>query len=153
MQKIKPKKFLGVDYGMKRIGLALSDERKIIASPYMTLSAGRHLKDTANKFVQTIKEIEEKENILIETIVIGMPYKLSGKMSLMADEVQHFIDILKEITSIPIFAWDERLTTALAEKSLREADLNRKRRSKMIDTISASLVLQSFLDHQNRGNL
>ncbi len=74
-------------------------------------------------------------------------------MSLMADEVQHFIDILKEITSIPIFAWDERLTTALAEKSLREADLNRKRRSKMIDTISASLVLQSFLDHQNRGNL
>jgi putative Holliday junction resolvase len=61
MQKIKPKKFLGVDYGMKRIGLALSDERKIIASPYMTLSAGRHLKDTANKFVQRSKKLKRKK--------------------------------------------------------------------------------------------
>ena len=153
MQKTKPAKILGVDYGTKRIGLALSDERKIIASPYLTLTTERSLKETANKFVKSIAEIELREGFTIEKIVIGMPFKLSGKMSLMGDEVNHFIELLKEKTSIPIFPWDERLTTAIAEKSLREADLNRKRRSKMIDTISASLVLQSFLDHQNMEKL
>lgn len=131
---------------MKRIGLALSDERKIIASPLTTLQTARTLKETVNQFVQWIQKLEAEQGIEIEAIVIGMPYKMSGKGSLMGDEVKLFIDLLKEKIQIPVIAQDERLTTALAEKSLKEAELNRKRRAKIIDTIAASLVLQSYLD-------
>lgn len=146
MQKKRPRKVLGVDYGTKRIGLALSDERKIIASPLTTFPTSRSLKETVNQFVQWIHKLEAEQGIEIEAIVVGMPYKMSGKGSLMSDEVKLFNDLLKEKLTIPIIAQDERLTTALAEKSLKEAELNRKRRAKIVDTIAASLVLQSYLD-------
>lgn len=147
MQKVKPQRVLGVDYGTKRIGLALSDERRIIASPHSTITTERSLKETATKFVKTVQQLELDLNMVIQSIVIGMPFKMSGKMSMMGDEVKLFIELLKEKIAIPIIPWDERLTTALAEKSLKEVNMNRKRRAKIIDTISASLVLQSYLDH------
>lgn len=152
MQK-RATKILGVDYGTKRIGLALSDERKIIASPLKTIECEKSLKETAHKLVRTVEEIEKNQGISIAAIVVGLPLKMSGKMSLLGDEVKLLIDLLKEKVSIPIYAVDERLTTAVAEKSLREADLSRKRRSKMVDTISASLVLQGYLDLQKMGNV
>jgi putative Holliday junction resolvase len=151
MQKAKPQKVLGVDYGTKRIGLALSDERKVIAFPLMVLQTERSLKETAKKFVKTMNDLETAQKMEITQIVIGMPFKLSGKISLMGDEVNHFIELLKEHITIEIIPIDERLTTAMAERSLREGDMSRKRRAKIIDTISATLVLQGYLDQLGKS--
>ena len=76
-----------------------------------------------------------------------MPFMMSGKAGFQADEVAHFISLLKSYTDIPILSWDERLTTSMAERSLKESSLNRKRRAQVVDSIAAILILQSYLDH------
>lgn len=139
----KPR-ILGVDYGQARIGLALSDEQKVIATPYKTVTAEKKLEMTAKKLIEQIHLMREKEELLIDEIVIGMPLKMSGQKGMQADEVQEFVTILKTLTPIKITTWDERLTTRMAEKSL--SFLNRKKRSQVIDTVSATVILQGYLD-------
>ena len=142
----KPQRILGVDYGLSRIGLALSDERKIIASPLMTISAEKKSEETVRKFLEVIQELQEKNGYVIEEIVIGLPLLMSGKIGFLADEVNHFVQLLRQVLSIPIQTWDERLTTVQAERSLREGNLSRKKRSKVVDKISAVIILQSYLN-------
>jgi len=137
---------LGVDYGQKRIGLSVSDETKLIASPYGRLEAEKKMEKTAQKLIAKMNEISVEKPI--ESIVIGLPYKMSGEGGSMVEEVQQFIHALSKLTDIPIVTWDERLTSKMAEKALMESGMNRKKRTKYVDTISATLVLQSFLDHR-----
>lgn len=144
--KPKPKRIIGIDFGLSRLGLALSDENKIIASPLTIFTAEKRSEQTIQKFLTLLSEIEQNHKCEIETIVIGMPYMMSGKTGFLADEVQHFIDLLAQATSIPIKTWDERLSTVQAERSLREGHLTRKQRSKIVDRISAAIILQSYLD-------
>lgn len=143
----KPKRVIGIDFGLSRLGLALSDENKIIASPLSIFTAEKRSEQTVQKLLNIFNEIQQNYNCEIETIVIGMPYMMSGKTGFLADEVQHFIDLLTQVTSIPIKTWDERLSTVQAERSLREGQLTRKQRSKIVDRISAAIILQSYLDH------
>jgi len=141
-------RLIGIDYGVARIGIACSDERKIIASPLETIQVDRKAKQTVNQVLSHIEDHRKRFGYQIEKIVVGMPLMMSGKTGLMADEVKNFIDLLqKSLPDIPIVAWDERLTTVLAERSMREASMTRKKRSTKVDKVAAVLILQSYLDH------
>lgn len=147
--KPKTKRVLGIDFGLSRLGLALSDERKIIATPLLTLTAEKRSEQTVHKLLETLAKLQTAHQYEIEEIVIGMPLMMSGKAGFLADEVKHFVQLLSAATSIPIHTWDERLSTVQAERSLRESQLTRKKRTKVVDIVSAAIILQSYLDHKN----
>ena len=142
----KETRIVGVDYGMARIGLAVSDPTKLIATPMETLKTEKKAEKTAAKFVEVLDVYAAKMNCTIDCLVIGMPLMMNGKRGLLADEVHYFADQLKILTSIPIILWDERLTTVQAERSLRESSLSRKKRAKVVDSVAAIIILQSYLD-------
>jgi putative holliday junction resolvase len=133
------KKTLSIDYGTRRIGLALSDPLAIIASPYKTL----HVK-TKEQALKAL--LEEIDSLSIHTIVIGYPLLLNGKVGEMAKEVQWLQTELKKQITIPIHLFDERFTSKLSESILKEQSYNRKQRAQKSDTSSAALILQNWLD-------
>ncbi len=135
---------LGVDFGMKRIGLARSDPMKIIASPLKTILAGKTLEITADLIV--------KECEAVETIVLGLPLLLSGKDSETTTTVRKFASILEKKSELPLILWDERLTSKQVEKLLIEGNVRRKQRAQYVDTMSATLILQNYLDGNSHGS-
>jgi putative holliday junction resolvase len=149
--KTKPKRVIGIDFGLARLGIAYSDERQILASPLKVLTTEKKSEGTISKLMQELRKHEAEYGYEIAEIVIGLPLLMSGKMGLLADEVKHFVLLLKEAIPAPIVTWDERLTSVQAERSLKEAGLSRKRRSKVIDTVAAIIILQNYLDHKNRA--
>lgn len=148
--KAKPliRRMIGLDYGLARIGIAVSDERQLIASPMMTFTCEKKLDDTVTKLVLQLTNHAETNKYTIEEIVIGLPLMMSGKKGMVADEVVHFVELLRQKTTIPISTWDERLTTVQADRSLRESNLSRKKRSRVVDVVAACIILQNFLDHK-----
>lgn len=144
----KAQRIVGIDFGLARIGIAISDERKIIASPFLVLHAEKKAEVTVIKLINELKQHEKIHRYQIEEIVIGLPLLMSGKSGMLADEVRHFIDLLKTHVTIPIITWDERLTTVQADRSLREGSFTRKKRSRMVDTVAATIILQSYLDYK-----
>jgi putative holliday junction resolvase len=147
--KTKPKRLIGIDFGMSRLGLALSDERQIIATPFQTIQAEKKTEQTINKILVVIAQIEQTQACQIEEIIVGLPLMMSGRTGFQADEVKHFVQQLSNATSTPVRTWDERLTTVQAERSLRESQMTRKKRSKVVDIVSAAIILQSYLDHKH----
>lgn len=145
LKKAKARRIIGIDYGMARIGLAISDERKIIASPLATITTEK-LDHTAAKVAEELQKHQQNKQFEIEEIVIGLPLQMNGKMGMLADEVKLFTEALKKLIPCPIKTWDERLTTVQAERSMREGLLTRKKRSKVVDTITATIILQCYLD-------
>ncbi len=145
----RPKRTAAIDFGLKRIGLAVSDERKIIASPLGTVQAERRLQDTAAKVVGELHQAEETGGYILDEIVVGLPLKMNGQVGLMADEVAHFVEELKKVLDLPVVMWDERLTSVQADRSMREGNMTRKKRSKHVDKIAAVLILQSYLDSKS----
>jgi len=146
VDKPQASRIASIDFGLARLGVALSDPSKIIASPLMTITAEKRSEQTAAKVIRELTLHQECNKYVLEEIIIGLPLLLSGKAGLLADEVKHFIELLKKLTSIPIKTWDERLTTVQAERSMREDNMSRRRRSKAVDTVSAVIILQSYLD-------
>lgn len=144
--RAKPKRIIGIDYGMSRIGLALSDERQIIATPFRTVLTEKKMDQTIATLLAIFEEMKIRERCDIEEIVVGMPLMMNGRTGLQADEVRHFVELLSQAIAIPIKTWDERLSTVQAERSLRESQMTRKRRSKVVDIVSAAIILQSYLD-------
>lgn len=141
-------RLIGIDFGMVRLGIAYSDEQQIIANSMMVLIAEKRSEDTALKLLRQLEEHAHKHAYQIEGIVIGLPLLMSGKKGLLADEVTHFVDLLKQHSSIPIITWDERLTSVQADRSLREGSFTRKKRAQKVDAVAAIIILQSYLDHQ-----
>lgn len=141
-----PKRILGIDYGLTRIGLALSDETKMIAMPLQILLASKKSEQTVQSLLNTIEEISKKYQCIIDEIVIGLPLMMSGKTGIQADEVKHFVELFAKSCPIPVKTWDERLSTVQADRALRESNYNRKKRTKFVDTVSACIILQSYLD-------
>ncbi|MBS0626742.1 MAG: Holliday junction resolvase RuvX [Verrucomicrobia bacterium] len=141
-------RILSFDYGKVRIGAASSDERKIIASPFLVFT--RH-----KKIQNTYKEILDKTTKLtpIELIIVGLPLLLNGKEGEMALEAKAFGEGLSQYLSIPCIFWDERLSSSQVERMLKEGSLSRKERAGLSDTLSATLILQNYLDFQlNKKN-
>ena len=132
-------RILGVDYGTVRVGLAVSDPERKIASPLKTYQRrGREL--DAGYF----KELIEEEQI--ERIVVGLPVHLSGREGQKAVEAREFGQWLGEVTDLPIVFADERFTTVEAEAALWSAGLTHKKRKQRRDRVAAQIMLQAFLD-------
>ena len=132
-------RILALDHGTKRIGIAISDELKMIAQPMEFALAEPFL-----QFVTRLKEIiREKE---VELILIGMPRNMDGSYGPAALKVQEFIAVLKDLVAIPIKTWDERLTSAQAQRFLIQGGVRRQERKEKVDKMAASILLQSYLD-------
>ena len=131
-------RWLGIDYGDKRIGLAVSDETGTFASPYRTLSVDQNL-------VLELQQIWERERI--SGIVLGLPKNMDGTLGQAAAKAQAFGKKLAvALPAAKIVFWDERLTTIEAQRALHAAGKNVKQSKKIIDQVAAQILLQSYLD-------
>ena len=132
-------RILAIDHGTVRMGLAISDELKMISLPLEVVPAVPF-----RAFVSRIKEIiREKE---VEQIIVGMPRNMNGTYGTSAMKVRQFIIVLKEAVAVPIMPWDERLTSAQANRVLDEANVSHDKRKHAVDMMAAGLLLQSYLD-------
>ena len=151
MVKIPARRIVGIDYGLARIGMAVSDERKVFASPMETIKAEKKLEKTVSKVAVELKKLQEARSYEIEEIVVGLPLQMNGKMGMLADEVIQFVALLSKELTCPIRTWDERMTTVQAERSLRETDMTRKSRAKVVDSVTATIILQNYLDSKGHS--
>ena len=131
--------FLGIDLGEKRVGLSISDRTQSIASNYATLE-----KKKFSLFSLDLQAIIDEE--IICGIVIGLPLNMDGSEGPKCQSARDFAKNFSNIVDLPITFWDERLTTVAAERSLLSADLSRKKRQQVIDSVAAVLILQNLLD-------
>ena len=134
-------RILGLDIGEKRIGVALSDPLKIIASALKVIE--RTTDEAAVK--QIIDLARENE---VERVVVGMPRSLDGSLGKQAQAVQSFIDLLRGYTELPVVTWDERLSTVAAERTMLEVGMKRDKRKKRRDSLAAAFILQGYLDRE-----
>lgn len=131
-------RILGIDHGSKRIGLALSDELGITAQALPFVRA-----EQLDRIVEIVRERA------VTQIVIGLPRNMDGSYGPAAEAVRAFIAKLEPLVNVPIRTWDERLTTAQAQRVLIEGDVSRSKRKEKVDSMAAQLLLQSYLDSQS----
>ena len=132
-------RILALDHGTKRIGVAISDELQMIAQPLEFIAA-----EPFANFLRRLKEIlRDKE---VEMILVGLPRNMDGSYGPAALKVQEFVAVLKETILIPIKTWDERLTSAQANRFLIQAGVRRDQRKEKVDKTAAAILLQSYLD-------
>lgn len=133
---------LGVDYGQSRVGLAISDESGRIASPIGVMSVrSSNVRDVA---VQ-IGELARQRGVAL--VVLGYPKNMDGTPGVLAGDIAELARAL-ESEGFRVQLWDERLSTAQAERVLVEADMSRQKRRKLVDKLAACLILQGYLDSQ-----
>ena len=132
-------RIVALDYGTKRIGVAVSDPLGLIAQPIATLDHD-----------QAIPQLKEllKQYDQVEEIVVGLPKKLSGELGPAAEQVLVFVEQLRQTLTLKISTYDERLTTAAAAKTLIAAGLSRAKRKQVIDRSAAANILQGYLDRK-----
>jgi len=135
-------RYLGIDYGQKRTGLAVSDAGETIASPLKVLTMKRDC------LVAGIVEIAKLENV--DAIVLGLPLNMDGTASSGAKRVRSFAKRIKDSIDVPIHFQDERLSSFEARGKLAGADLTRKKKKRRLDAVAAASILQSFLDEKRR---
>ena len=134
------KAVLGIDYGSKRMGLAVSDLSCTIATPYKIL----YRREISADMAELRKIMAEKE---IGAVVMGLPLQMNGEEGEIAAEVRRFAAILEANFKFPVLLWDERLSSSAMENFLiKEADLSRKKRAKVLDASAAAYILQGALD-------
>jgi putative Holliday junction resolvase len=137
-------RILALDHGTKRIGVAVSDELKLIATPLEFIPA-----EPFADFLARLKDIlREKE---VELILVGLPRNMDGSYGPAALKVREFVGALKEAVTIPILTWDERLTSAQAQRFLIQGGVRREQRKEKVDKTAAAILLQSYLDSRTNG--
>ena len=136
-------RILGLDVGSKRIGLALSDELLLTAQGLQSLE-----RKDLEADLKAIADLITANGVV--EVVAGLPLNMNGTESKQTKEVREFIVDLTEAVSVPVKAWDERLTSVQAERAMLEADLSRAKRRKLSDKVAAQLILQSYLDARKR---
>ena len=143
-EAVPPKiRLMGLDVGTKTIGLALSDTRRIVATPLETIRRRRFREDMAQLFA------------LIDThgvggLVVGLPLALTGADGPRTQSVRQFARNLLALRDLPVVLWDERLSTAAVTREMIAADLTRKRRAAIVDRVAAAYILQGCLDFLSR---
>ena len=135
-------RFLGLDVGNRRIGVAVSDELGLTAQPVLTLDRKRSQREDLRSLARLARRYA------VAGIVVGNPVHLSGDPSPQAAKTQAFAAELGELTCLPIHLWDERLTTREAHQILYEAGHARQQHRRVVDQVAATLILQSFLDEK-----
>jgi len=132
-------RILGIDFGRVRIGAAISDELQLLAHPLETIPAN----DQAASRVAEI--VREKK---VDHVVAGMPRQMNGQFGAAATEVLQFVEKLRAILPCPVVTWDERLTTAAANRALRDAGKKTRHTRGYVDQVAAQIILQSYLDRR-----
>lgn len=133
-------RILGIDHGTKRIGLALSDELGVIAQPLEFVPA-----EPFSGVLSRLREIVQEKSVGL--LLVGMPRNMDGSLGPAAVKAQEFVAKLKEAFAVPVKTWDERLTSAQANRFLIEANVRREKRKEKVDKTAAAILLQSYLDN------
>ncbi|MDE2216061.1 MAG: Holliday junction resolvase RuvX [Planctomycetota bacterium] len=132
-------RIIGIDYGEKRIGIAISDPLGITAQGLPTIER-TNIQEDMQKILNIIREKEVGE------IVVGLPKHMNNSLGEKAQEVLAFVDLLKKHSNLPVSTIDERLSTVRAQRAMLEGNLSRKKRKDRVDMIAAQLILQDYLD-------
>lgn len=143
LYKNTKKRLMGIDLGDKTIGLSLSDLSLTIATPYKTLS-----RQGQEKAFTELKAITEEHKVA--ALIFGYPLNMNGSEGPQSQKVKVFASKLYEFYPIPIFLWDERLSTVAVTRTMITADLSRKRQKEVVDKMAASFILQGVLDTLKR---
>ncbi|MGC8906932.1 MAG: Holliday junction resolvase RuvX [Desulfomonilaceae bacterium] len=138
-------RILALDIGSKRIGIAVSDELGLTAQGLESHTCSDLGSDLAY-IVALAQRYEAQE------IVVGMPYNMNGTEGPQVEKVRAIVSQMHELTHIPIKEWDERLSTAAAERTLLEANMSRGKRRKVVDKLAAVIILQGYLDMKHFRN-
>lgn len=134
---------MGLDVGSKTIGVAVSDALKITAQGVKTIHWNEENLSSADA---ELKEIINKHSVT--SIVIGLPKHMNGDVGIRGEASIRFKEHCEEQFELPVFLWDERLSTIAAERVLIDADVSRAKRKKVIDKMAAVMILQNYLDQQ-----
>jgi putative Holliday junction resolvase len=134
--------FLGIDFGRARIGVAISDELRMLAHPLETIRANKLAVDRIAEIVRERK---------IDKIVVGIPRQMSGALGESANEALKFVEKLRAQVSCPVETWDERLTTVAANRALSAAGKKTRETREIVDQVAAQMILQGYLDRE--GNV
>lgn len=145
---MKMKRVLGLDYGTKTVGVAVSDELFITAQGLETIT-----RKEENKLRKTLARIEELvKEYGVEEIVLGYPKNMDNSIGERGRATEEFRDRLEKRCGIPVVLWDERLTTMESERILMDGGIRRENRKSRIDWMAASLILQSYMDSLRNRN-
>jgi putative Holliday junction resolvase len=135
-------RFLGLDYGSKRIGVALSDPDGTMAFPIETIQVkpdGSHFKD-----IKTIIDAYQ-----VAKLIVGLPYNMDGSIGDRAREVMRWGGHIEALLGLPVIFWDERLSTSEAHEMLLGINVKGRKRKSIVDKIAASIILKAYLDSEN----
>jgi putative Holliday junction resolvase len=135
-------KYLAIDYGQKRTGLAVCDPDETICSPLAVLKTDKNL------LSQICKTIEAEK---IEAVVVGLPLNMDGTKGPQAEVTEKFADELKKQIEIPLYFFDERLSSFAAEDKFASADIKGSKRKRPLDAVAAAEILQSFLESKKQN--
>ncbi|MDD6845432.1 MAG: Holliday junction resolvase RuvX [Lachnospira sp.] len=143
-------RIIGLDYGTKTVGVAVSDSLGITAQAVETIT-----RKEENKLRQTLARIEALiDEYNVEEIVVGLPKNMNNTIGERAEACRDFADKLERRTGLPVIMWDERLTTVSADNVLKECGVRRENRKAVVDKIAAVFILQGYLDYKsNSGNI
>ena len=139
---------LGIDYGEKRIGLALSDATGLLASPWKRLDNDANVAAAAKRLADEVRSLQNEDGL--DAIVIGLPRRLNGEPTDQTARVEKLAELLRSHVTVPISLQDERLTSHEAEELLARRERDWRRRKDHLDAMSAALILQDFLDGRPR---
>jgi putative Holliday junction resolvase len=132
-------RILGIDYGTKRMGIAISDAMAMLATP-VSVEAVRSMDEAVAVACRIARERG------VEKLVVGIPINMNGTNGPMALEALQFIEKLRAASGLPVDTTDERLSTSLVERMLLDADVSRERRKEVRDKLAAQVILQGYLD-------
>ncbi len=141
---------LGVDYGQRRIGLALSDPTGMLARPWKTMPRVGGAAKTASSLASEIARLHAEDDGLV-VVVIGLPRRLNGSETELTGEVQKLATSLRHRISVPVVLQDERLTSREAESILAQRIKDWRKRKPLLDAASAAVILQDYLDSRDRS--
>jgi putative pre-16S rRNA nuclease len=139
-----PARILALDFGSKRIGLAVADELGLTAQGLPTLRRSNKRNDL-DHLRRVIRQYGVRE------MVVGLPLRMSGSQGIQSEKVQTFAEELRHKFKLPVHLFDERLTSVEANRVLRESDMSIRRRAEVVDQLAAVLILQSFMEFRKAG--
>lgn len=137
-------RYLAIDHGQKRTGLAISDASETLVSPHSVI-------ETANEEELLRRVLEVLKDEEIDAIVVGLPINMDSTEGARVKQVQQFVDTLKQQTDKPIYLHDERLSSFEAKHLIGGLELTRKKKKKRLDAIAAAAILRSFFEKKNTG--
>jgi putative holliday junction resolvase len=141
---------LGIDYGERRIGLALSDATGVLASPWKRLANDANVGTAARRLADEVRALQADATGL-DAVVIGLPRRLSGEPNDQTARVEKLAQLLAVEVTVPIALQDERLTSHEADELLARRERDWRRRKDQLDAMAAALILQDFLDGRSRA--